>query len=453
MKGSIFITGATGFVGRRILERISRSSDHPVYCLVRDPKKMDLNQTIPDNVKIVQGDLKQPSSYLPVLKGVDTVVHLAAVTGKSSKKEYHRVIARGTRELVSACRQSGVGALLHVSTIAVTFRKTRRYFYAHAKQRAEEFVRDSGLNYAILRPTIILGKGSPVFSGFALFAGLPVVPLFGGGGAKIQPVHVDDVARAVLHIVDHGLFDNTVIELGGPDILSIRAFMNRIHEEKKGEPARFIRFPMGLTAFALGMAEPLLYPILPFTLGQLATFRNDGTAEESRGQGKIPAGLKSLDEMIHDSLRPPSDHRTHQALENECRVFCRYLMNEPPSPYVVEKYLDCHRRVDLGYKNRFDRFLLNRASKRPLFTKLCDSYSRFFYPRSLLAKKLIYLLAILETSPHFSRIIDRSDEKGKIWLGLQGVFRGVGFALSLITSFFFLLPFQVLLKSKKMGDG
>ena len=423
-----------------------------IYCLYRDPKKIGLNEKHPANLEIIQGDLLQPSSYTSILKQVDTVIHLAAVTGKTSREEYSKVIGQGTRKLLSGCQEAGVRNILYISTIAVNFQNKKRYFYAHSKQEAEEYVRQAGLNYTILRPTIILGGGSPVFAGFSLFAGLPVVPIFGRGDTKIQPVHAEDVVRVILHILEHSVFNNTTLELGGPQVISIREFLKMIHRMKKGKTARFIRFPMGMTVFLLSVVEPLLYSILPFTLGQLATFRNDGTAKENEVQLKLSAGFKNMEAMINDSMQPQQLVLRPSDLEKECRIFCSYLLGKKANAYILDKYTDCHRRVDMSAKNEFDNFLVKKASKNTLLTKLCDSYSRFFYPRSLLRKKLIYLLAILETSSPYSQIIDRSDEKGKSWLGFQIIIRGLGFAFSLFFSFFFLFPFQILLKSKSVGN-
>ena len=81
-------------------------------------------------------DLGTPAAYLDALRGCDTVVHLAAVTGKAKPTDYFRVNREGTRALVDAAKAAGVRQLLHVSTIAVKYRDEQRYFYAHSKRDA-----------------------------------------------------------------------------------------------------------------------------------------------------------------------------------------------------------------------------------------------------------------------------------------------------------------------------
>lgn len=452
MKKSILITGITGFVGCHLLEKLDWSSYQMVFCLSREPEKVRFPDKVPENLKIIRGDLLHPECYRSVLNQVDTVVHLAAVTGKASRGEYQRVNVRATRELLEACQDSGVKHFLLVSSIAVKFKRQQRYFYARSKQQAEDEVKKSGLNYTILRPTIILGAGSPVFSGFARFAGLPLVPVFGKGAVQIQPVHVADVAEVIRHILNKSLFKGDIIELGGNQTVTIKDFMKLLSSRCQTDPARFLHVPLGPMVFFLLLAEPLLYPILPFTMGQLATFRNDGIADPNDAVGILSSGFLGIERMIDDSFQAQESELRSKDLEKECRVFCQYLLGQKPGPYVMKKYLDVHQKIEMKAKNKFDRILARMGARNRILVRACDSYSRFFYPRSLLRKKLVYLLAILETASPHAQIIDRSDNRGKFLLLLIMGLKGMGLAFFLLVSFAFLFPLQVVLKSKQTGE-
>ena len=88
------------------------------------------------------------------------------------------------------------------------------------------------------------------------------------------------------------------------------------------------------------------------------------------------------------------------SVERECQVFCEYLLSCAPQSYAVRKYVDAHEvSPKFSAGNRFDDLLLRVARVHPVLTKLADSYARLFVPNALLRKKLILLLAILETSP------------------------------------------------------
>lgn len=452
MKKSVLITGITGFVGRHLLEELDGSHFETIFGLSREPDEFQFPDKHPKNLKIIRGDLSHPESYRSVLSQVETVVHLAAVTGKAGRNEYHRVNALATRELLEACQQAGVKHFLLISSIAVKFKRNQRYFYAHSKLQAEDYVRKSGLQYVILRPTIILGHGSPVFSGFARFTGLPLVPVFGKGNARIQPVHVSDVAEVICYIMDNSLFRGDIIELGGNQVLTIKDFMKLLASRSKADQSRFLHIPLGPMVFSLLLAEPLLYPVLPFTLGQLATFRNDGLADPHEAIRKISSGFQGVEQMVDDSFQAQKSDRRRHELEEECRIFCRYLIGQKADSYVMEKYVDVHRKIGLKAGNRFDRILARLGAKNRILTRICDAYSRFFYPMSLLRKKLAYLLAILETASPYAQTIDKSDNRGKFLLILIVGLKGMAFAFCLLISFVFLFPLQILFKSKETGE-
>jgi hypothetical protein len=98
----------------------------------------------------------------------------------------------------------------------------------------------------------------------------------------------------------------------------------------------------------------------------------------------------------------------HADLEQECRVFTRFISRVEPSPYVTRKYVDAHRLgPDLAPADLFDGWLVAVARSSPPLTRLADAYARHFAPRTTLRRKLVLLLAILESSPPFNRVIDR----------------------------------------------
>jgi len=226
----------------------------------------------------VQGDLCKPDTYHHALTNIDTVLHLAAATGGATRHEHFRVNARGTDTLVQSCIKQGVARICFVSTIAVTFRDIRRYPYAQSKQQAEETVRSSGLDHVIVRPTMILGNGAPVFAGLRRLAALPLVPVFGRGHARVQPIHVHDVVTGLTTILRESLFNGQTVELGGPETLTIKQLLGRIHEAIRGRPAHFAHIPYSLLTTPLWWLERIGVNRLPLTAGQLSSFRFDGTA-------------------------------------------------------------------------------------------------------------------------------------------------------------------------------
>jgi NADH dehydrogenase len=286
MPGSLFLTGATGYVGRHLLPRLA---GRRVYCLGRTRPA-----ALPGHAEFLAADLSEGAAYAPALRDCDTVLHLAAATGKARPEEYFRVNAEGTRRLVDECRRAGVPRFLYVSTIAAKFRDQRRYYYAQSKRQAEEIVAASGLAYLIVRPTMVMGKGAPVLEGLRRLAAAPVIPVFGNGRARVQPVSVDDLAAFLSAVPQDWLFDNQTVELGGPEVVSIEDLLLKL----RGARAPVVHLPAGGIAATLGVLERFLLPLLPFTAGQIASFVNDGTAAPHPRTGPWRERMRSLDQML-----------------------------------------------------------------------------------------------------------------------------------------------------------
>jgi len=291
--GRLFLTGASGYLGRHLLDTLAGTGFDRIYCLTR-------SGSLPDREEIqwLRGDLEDPATYMPQLAECETLVHLAAATGKSSRNEYFKVNQLGTERLIQAAKACGVRNLLHVSTIAVKFARQSKYYYAQSKRLAEQAVAASGLRYTILRPTMIVGPGAPVFTSLAKLAGAPWVLVLGHGRARVQPVYVQDVAAAIRSILERDAFHGGILELGGPEVLTIEAFLREIRRTGFSRPERVIHIPLAPLAGILGVLEPFALRLLPFTAGQLESFRNDSTAAASPYFEQHRKAMRSPREVI-----------------------------------------------------------------------------------------------------------------------------------------------------------
>jgi NADH dehydrogenase len=449
MKPSLFITGAGGFLGNLLTAKLDASKYKTIYCLDMKREDVRLPEPAPENIKVIEGNLLDTSTYEEALKDTDTVIHLAAVTGKVKPKDYFKVNAYGTMLLLDRCKEAGVKNFLFISSIAVSFKNKYRYFYAHSKEQAESYVKTGGLNYTILRPTMIMGKGSPVFKGLAQLTGLPVIPVFGNGKAEIQPIHVEDMAKVIRQVIETSRFHGEVLEIGGPEAISIEEFMKKIARARGKEKPGVFHLPVGLIVFALSILERLVYGLLPLTVGQLASFRNDGTAEENSLTSKMTMLMATIDKIIRSGLEQDDGPDVPEPLKRECDVFTRYLANQKPNNYVLEKYHQCHQKIDLTPADFHDSLLLKLARFRPLFTRMTDAYSRFFRFNSVVRKKLAYLIAILEVTPPYFRFYDSADGAGMLGFLVKVGIKGITLSLHLFISFLFLFPLQVLAKLTK----
>jgi len=456
MKSSILITGASGFVGKTLIRKLELSKFNSVYLLIPEQDVPDALKNIGKNVVILRGDITDPEVHKVIPENINILLHMAAITGKAGRAEYEKVNFEAFKDIVISGKKKGLEKVIFISTIAVKFSKRKRYFYSFSKEKAEQFLNGSGMEYSILRPTMILGSGSPVFKGFSMFAGLPLIPLFGGGKAIIQPVHLDDVCSTIIQILTKSIFKGDTYDIGGPDKLSIREFLKRISEAKGKRPA-FLSIPMWIPVSIISILDRIIYSFLPLTLGQLATFRNDSVAEDNIILKGMTGEFADIDVMIKDSVQGELDDQKFSRAVRECRVFTKYLIGKKSTHYNEKKYVEFLSKTDTSHLNGFDKILSGLAVKSPLFTKICDAYSRFFFQHSLLRKKLGTLFAILETSPVTYRYIDDIGSKNIFTILINLGFRGAWLVFHLFLSILFFLPLQILVgrggKKQLKGEG
>ena len=190
----IFLTGVTGYVGRRVA-RLLAASGHGVRGLV--PEREALPADLP-GVELVRGDILEPATLEPHGAGVTAVVHAAAAMLPNPAETIRRVNVDGTRHVLGAARRWGVRRFVYVSAVSAAY--PRKNSYGQSKVEAEALVAASGIPWAVLRPTMVYGDGGGLhFAKLAALVGKApgVFPVFGPGTAKLQPVHVEDVANAI----------------------------------------------------------------------------------------------------------------------------------------------------------------------------------------------------------------------------------------------------------------
>lgn len=395
---------------------------------------------------VVSGDLLESGAYVHLLRSSDLVIHLAAATGRATRADHLRTNALGTETLLRASREAGVARFLFVSSIAARFPDRRGYHYAEAKVRAEDAVRRSGLPFAILRPTMIFGPGSPVLGGLETLARLPVMPVFGDGRTMVQPIDVADVVHSILHVIDARLFDNTTFEIGGREALTIEALLQRIRIARRGAPGRALHVPLRLVLGPLRAAEAAgLSGFLPVTAGQLSSFRFAGTVTPNLLQTAIEPAARSVTDMLADASVVAPGGR----FDRECRTFARHLLRVNPDEYVRRKYAEAHEVLPgLSAPDRFENMLVRFARAHRILAAVADAYARVFLPDGLLRRKLVLLLALLETSSPSAALVDREVGGSAVWVSVRLVGRGLGAAARLAVGTALFVPTRLLVAGR-----
>lgn len=219
----ILLTGATGTVGSALLRRLTAAGE-PVRCLVREPKRLGPERV---RVQIALGDLANPASFRNALRGVETVVHLAASIRDQPRGSIEELNAMATLRLVRGAEREGAKRFVFASAMNASLQSPTRFF--RAKALARHAVEAADLETTVFSPSIVYTPGDHWLTTLDRLSHLPVMPIAGDGDTRFQPIWAEDVADCVMAALarppdDDGHDDaghtRRVFDLAGPETLS-----------------------------------------------------------------------------------------------------------------------------------------------------------------------------------------------------------------------------------------
>jgi uncharacterized protein YbjT (DUF2867 family) len=260
---TVLVTGGTGFVGPHVVHAL-RTREVSVRALVRDRRRG--SRLVAWGAELVEGDVTDPVSLRGAFTGVDAVVHLVAII-RGSRPDFERVMAQGTRNVVSAAKEAGIRRFVLASALGLDQRTKDAVPYFAAKWEMERAVKDSGLEHVILRPSFVFGKDGGALPTFVRLARLaPVTPIVGPGTQRLQPIWVEDVAEYYSQAVDLPAAANRTFEVGGPDAPTWNEFWDRL-KRVLGVHRPSIHVPVSVLRVQAALTERL--PFAPVTRDQL----------------------------------------------------------------------------------------------------------------------------------------------------------------------------------------
>jgi uncharacterized protein YbjT (DUF2867 family) len=258
----IFIAGGTGFAGGHLKHELL-SRGHELRLLVHRRGK-DGEQ----GVEQAEGDVTRPESFVRFLNGCDAVINLVGIIREFPSKgmTFERLHVQATANMLAAAQKSGIRRYLQMSALGT--RPNAVSGYHKTKFRAEELVRASGLDWTIMRPSLIFGPQDAFVNMLAAQIRMaPVMPVIGDGNYRLQPIHGDDVARCFALALEMPGTIGQTYELCGNDRMSYLDLLDTIADAMgKFRPLK-PRIPLGLMKLAIPVMQNL--PQFPITMDQL----------------------------------------------------------------------------------------------------------------------------------------------------------------------------------------
>jgi uncharacterized protein YbjT (DUF2867 family) len=275
----VYVTGATGFVGRAVVRELLSRGVLP-RLLVRPGSEGKLGD-LRDRVEIVPGDALDEEVHSAGLEDCHACIHLVGIIREHPRRDvtFDRLHVRAVEVLIDAMKESNVSRLVHMSALGTSASAVSRYH--DSKWRGERLVKYSGLSWTILRPSVILGSEGEFFRMLQRLAASPVAPIPGGGRSRFEPVAVEWVARAIADAAldEAERFVGRTYEMGGGDPLPLRDLVGMIAQAQDRKVPAFLTLPMAPLRYAAALFERLEF--FPVTRDQLTMLAEGSVTKES----------------------------------------------------------------------------------------------------------------------------------------------------------------------------
>ena len=298
---TVVVFGGGGFFGRRLVDRLSAESV-TVRVAVRhpEPARIALRSLGFDRVTVVYADVRDQGSVAAAIAGADAVVDAVSAYVEKGGVTFEAVHVRGAENMAREAIAAGVARFVLVSGIGADRYSSSPYI--RSRGRGEVMVQQAFPSATIVRPGAMFGPGDALFATLAELARLlPVLPLI-GGGTRLQPVFVEDVAKAITNILsDPGTVGQTY-ELAGPRVYTLRELVN-MTLQLMGKRRLLVAVPFAVAEIQARLFEFLPNP--PLTTGQVDLLKVDNVASKTLpGFQDLKIRPKTVEEVLPTYIGP-----------------------------------------------------------------------------------------------------------------------------------------------------
>ena len=291
----VTVFGGTGFLGAAIVRRLLAAGT-TVRVAVRHPDKVAIapQDAQPGEVHPVYADVRDETTVAQALEESDAAVNAVGLYVEKGAETFEAVHERGALIVAQQAAAQGLRRLVLISGIGADPHSEAGYVRARAK--GERLVRDAFAAATVLRPSVLFGPEDRFINSLAAIAArLPLLPLFGRGDTRLQPVFVGDVAEAVCRSLRHPNAPGATYELGGPQVYSYRALIELILRQAQ---RRRLLLPLPFALWDLLALLSSVLPTPPITRAQVTLMKQDNVVPEAaltlRDLGIEPTALEKV---------------------------------------------------------------------------------------------------------------------------------------------------------------
>lgn len=257
----ILLTGASGFIGRNVATALLAAG----HCVIPVSRRSGVDFR----------DMLAVSDWLPHLAGIEAVINAVGIIGESPTQRFACLHAQAPLALFQACAEAGVRRVIQISALGTD--DTAFSAYHRSKRLADDGLRRLDLDWFVLRPSLIYGRGGGSAELFMRLARLPWQPVPGDGRQIIQPVHIGDVVASVRHALTSPDVRRS-LDILGRESFTFGDWLQTMRQAQGLPPAPFLRIPLPLARLSCRIGRhftPLLQPenLLMLLAGYQADYR------------------------------------------------------------------------------------------------------------------------------------------------------------------------------------
>ena len=279
----ILVTGAYGFIGSHIVAGLVAAGHQVIGC----GRDVALGRRLIPHIDWIACDMNRdtdPADWTGRLEGVDVAINCAGILQASAADDIDAIHRQGPVALSVASRVAGVRRVIQISALGVepaagtSVEPEAGTDYAHSKRGADDALMAMDMDWIVLRPSLVYARNC--YGGTALFRGLAAlpfaIPVPGGGNQRFQPIHMDDLVRAVLRLVEPDAPSRVLLEPVGPEPMTLRDILSGLRQWLGFGPAPVVAIPMGMVRLAAKLGD------LAHWIGMRGSMRSTALSQMSR---------------------------------------------------------------------------------------------------------------------------------------------------------------------------
>jgi len=248
----VLVAGGTGYVGAEVVASLA-SAGHSLRVLVHESEP-----ALPEAAEAVRGDVTDAASLEAAAAGCDAIVNLVAILD-GPDAAFEAVNAGGPRNVVAAANAHRIRRVVHMCALGVSAEHAPLTRYWGSKYAGKQAVTSSGLDWTVLEPSFVFGRGGGALKAFESLIRMPLAPVIGNGRYRHQPVWAGDVATAFVRALERPGTAGRVIPLGGPQVFTFDELLDELARVTGRAPRRKVHVPPALVT----VQTPLLRRLPP----------------------------------------------------------------------------------------------------------------------------------------------------------------------------------------------